>query len=440
MKTITFIDLFCGIGGLRIGFENALKSLGYGSKAVFSSEIKEHARKVYTHNFHIDEIAGDITKINENEIPNFDVMLAGFPCQAFSSAGRRLGFNDTRGTLFFDIARILKKKKPKAFLLENVEGLVSHDNGKTLEVMHNILERLGYKVSLSVLDGKDFGLAQSRKRIYICGLKNKRTVFFEDFSVKESSLSSIIDYNIPAIESDFTRKLLAHFDLDSIVGMQIKDKRGGENNIHSWDFALKGEVSAEQKELLGLLLKNRRNKKWADIIGIDWMDGMPLTVDMISTFYRSENLAKMLNDLANKNYLVFEHPKKKVGNRREYDTSLPKGYNIVTGKLSFEYNKILDPSGVTPTVVATDVIKLGVPVNGGIRPLTIREGLRLFGFPESYDLGFLEKEKAFDLLGNTVCIPVIEEVSKRLIKTAILPTLKETGVQKNETEIFGRAV
>ncbi|MCL1823968.1 MAG: DNA (cytosine-5-)-methyltransferase, partial [Oscillospiraceae bacterium] len=265
-KTIKFIDLFCGMSGMRIGFEKALESLGYTGNVVFSSEIKEHARKAYAFNFKADNINGDITKINEKEIPDFDVLLAGFPCQAFSSAGKRLGFNDTRGTLFFDIARILEFKKPAAFFLENVDGLVSHDKGKTFNRMINILENFGYTVSFSVLNGKDFGLAQSRKRIYICGTKNGKSISLKNFKIKNNYLLSIIDYNIPAEESNFTRKLFTHFDLNSIIGKQIKDKRGGNNNIHSWDFSLKGKVSPEQKELLELLLKHRRNKKWADII------------------------------------------------------------------------------------------------------------------------------------------------------------------------------
>ena len=436
IKKVNYIDLFCGMGGIRIGFEKALDAFGYNGKAVFSSEIKKHAREAYYRNFHDDEIKGDITQIDEYEIPDFDVLLAGFPCQAFSNAGKRLGFDDTRGTLFFDIARILKAKKPVAFLLENVEGLVSHNNGGTLKRMTDVLEDLGYKISSAVLDGKDFGLAQTRKRIYICGSSGKKAISFEKFKVNRSKLSEIIDYDTPPLESDFTKKLFSHFELDNIIGKQIKDKRGGKNNIHSWDFALKGEVSREQKELLELLLKHRRNKKWADIIGIDWMDGMPLTESMIKTFYNNNNLSDMLEDLTDKNYLVFEHPKKKVGNGREYDTSLSKGYNIVTGKLSFEYNKILDPNDIAPTIVATDVMKLGVPVNGGIRPLTVREGLRLFGFPESYDLSFLEKDKAFDLLGNTVCVPIVEEISKCLLKVVS----EEIGESENETTVVRRVV
>jgi len=414
---IKYIDLFCGLGGMRLGFESALQSLGLTGQHVFSSEIKQHALNAYNKNFG-DYPQGDIAQIEANDIPDFDFLLGGFPCQAFSSAGRRLGFEDTRGTLFFDVARILKAKKPKGFLLENVEGLVSHDGGKTLKTMIDVLTDMGYIADWKVFDGKDFGLAQSRKRVYIYGTFS-HPLTLNEITPRFSNLSEIIEYEVPAKDSEFTKKLLSHYSIEDVIGKKIKDKRGGADNIHSWNFALKGEVSASQKELLGLLSRQRRNKKWAEIYQIDWMDGMPLTIDMISSFYSDDNLECMLDDLVSKGYLVYEHPKKKEGNKRVYDTDKPKGYNIVTGKLSFEYSKILNPSDIAPTLVATDVMRLGVPVGGGIRSLTVREGLRLFGFPESYDLSFLKTKDAFDLLGNTVCIPVVAHISNSLVKSAM---------------------
>ena len=268
-----------------------------------------------------------------------------------------------------------------------------------------------------VLNSKDFNLAQSRNRIYIIGLRSGKVKKLEGFEKKISVLKDIIDSSVEAKKTDFTQKLLSHYSVDELYGKAIKDKRGGENNIHSWDIELKGAVTDEQKELLELLLRQRRNKKWADIIGIDWMDGMPLTVDMIYTFYPHKNLEIMLKDLVNKGYLVYEYPKKKVGNRRVRDESLKKGYNIVTGKLSFEFSKILNPNEITPTLVATDVHKLGVPVNGGIRSLTVKECLRLFGFPDTYSLDNVKTTEALDLLGNTVCVPVIRAVSNKLIES-----------------------
>lgn len=122
-------------------------------------------------NFKEKEVSGDITKINSESIPNFDFLLAGFPCQPFSFAGNRNGFNDTRGTLFFEIERILRDKKPRGFVLENVEGLMNHEKGKTLKIILESLKNLGYKVNYKLIDSINFGLAQSRKRVYIARLK-----------------------------------------------------------------------------------------------------------------------------------------------------------------------------------------------------------------------------------------------------------------------------
>ncbi len=171
----TFIDLFAGIGGMRLGFE------AVGGECVFTSEWNKYARQTYAANFGEDEadIAGDITQIDARDVPDHDVLVAGFPCQPFSIAGvskknalgRKHGFEDeTQGTLFFDVARILAEKQPKAFLLENVKNLKSHDKGRTLEVIRRVLvEELGYKVSMRVIDARSF-VPQHRERIFIVGV------------------------------------------------------------------------------------------------------------------------------------------------------------------------------------------------------------------------------------------------------------------------------
>lgn len=166
-----YIDLFAGVGGVRIPFQNL------GGECVFSSEIDKFACKTYEANY--GEIpSGDITKIPASSIPDFDILLAGFPCQAFSIAGKRKGFGDTRGTMFFEVERILEEKKPTAFLLENVKGLTNHDKGKTFKLMLEILEKkLGYKVYYKVLNAKNFGLPQNRERIMIVGFKNHNVKF-----------------------------------------------------------------------------------------------------------------------------------------------------------------------------------------------------------------------------------------------------------------------
>lgn len=172
---IKIIDLFAGIGGIRRGFENAF---GKDIKCVFTSEWDKYASETYRHNYLGEVVNGDITKISVNDIPKHDILLAGFPCQPFSQAGLKKGFSDTRGTLFFDIERILKEKQPKAFLLENVKRLRTHNGGKTLKTILEHLNRAGYKnVHVDVLSARDFGLPQNRQRIYIVGFLDDRVKF-----------------------------------------------------------------------------------------------------------------------------------------------------------------------------------------------------------------------------------------------------------------------
>lgn len=306
---------------------------------------------------------------------------------------------------------------------------MTHDKGRTLEVILQSLHHLGYQVDWKVIDSKEFTLPQSRKRIYIVGLLDQGINLQTLPTYTSKVFGHIQEHGLETIHSTFTAKLLSHLPVESLYGKAIKDKRGGDNNIHSWEFGLKGEVSETQKQLLKQLFKERRKKHWAEKIGITWMDGMPLTLQQIETFFEVENLQELLDDLVAKGYLKFEHPKEKIEkningstiSRREYAIDKPKGYNIVTGKLSFEFSKILDPNGLAPTLVASDVEKLGVVDGQGIRKLTLREGLRLFGYPEEYSLEIFEstptrKRKGFDLLGNTVAVPVIKEIAQLLAK------------------------
>jgi len=168
------IDLFAGIGGIRIGFENAFRNL----KTVFVSEWDKYAQQTYKANFSEPlDIAGDITQIQESDIPEFDICLAGFPCQAFSLAGKRRGFDDDykgkcRGTLFLDVIRICDYHKPMVIFCENVKGLTIHDHGKTFQVIKGAFEEIGYTVYCKVLNSKDFGVPQNRERIYLVCFRN----------------------------------------------------------------------------------------------------------------------------------------------------------------------------------------------------------------------------------------------------------------------------
>ncbi len=191
-NSFKFIDLFAGIGGIRLGFESV------GGHCVFSSEFDENACKTYEANFG-EHPSGDITKINAKDIPDFDILLGGFPCQAFSIIGKQKGFeNETCGTLFFDIERILKEKKPKAFMLENVRNLTAHDKGKTFQVIRSHLEALGYNVYAKVLNALDYGVPQKRERIIIVGFEEKIMFSFpEPLPASErKKLSDILESNV----------------------------------------------------------------------------------------------------------------------------------------------------------------------------------------------------------------------------------------------------
>jgi DNA (cytosine-5)-methyltransferase 1 len=172
-----FIDLFAGIGGFHLALHNL------GAKAVFASEWNAHARKTYEHNFKTispslfktGNFAGDITQVNKKDIPDFDILTGGFPCQPFSQAGKQKGFDDTRGTLFFDIAEIIKVKKPAAFFLENVRHLYSHDEGRTFQTIKRILtEELGYSFQEFIVKASDHGLPQFRPRLFMIGFRNPK--------------------------------------------------------------------------------------------------------------------------------------------------------------------------------------------------------------------------------------------------------------------------
>lgn len=573
MNKIKFIDLFAGMGGLRLGLEQALHSKGIKSECVLTSEIKPHAIKVYTDNFGNDNLVGDITQIQGKDIPDFDMLLAGFPCfigetpiytiegskpiceikigdmvlthtntykevlevmqrsckglyklnfghdslyvteehpfyirkinniqnapiwkkvkdltngdllgipkqivdregnsvlfglghyhliddvfwfpfktiekieeefvvynlcveednsyianniivhncQPFSSAGKQRGFDDTRGTLFFEVARILKEKQPTYFLLENVENLVIHDLsredkkqgktiGKTLETILYVLKDLGYNVTWKVLQASDFGAAQMRRRIFIVGSKEE-FINLDDFEKKFVSFGEIQEQGKPCVDSDFSRKLFRYLKdkelpLSYLYDKAIRDKRGSSNNIHSWTLGLRGEVNHAQHELLEKMVTERRRSDLARKKGQPLKDGLGLDIEELKDIYIGNNLEEDLKILYNLGYL-------KKTNIDSYPNIL---YDIVGGRLSYEFTKILDPNKPCLTLVATDVSKLGVIDGKGIRKLTLQEGLLLNGYPNDYVFD-VEYKKGFDLLGNTVVVPVVKAICERI--------------------------
>jgi len=237
-----FIDLFAGIGGFRIGFERN------GYKCVFTSEKNKYCQDVYEANF--GEIPfGDITQINPKDIPDFEVLLGGFPCQPFSISGKKQGFKDTRGTLFFDVCRIIEEKRPKVVVLENVKHLIHHDKKRTLKTILSSLEDLGYNVSQKVLNAKDFGLPQNRERIFIIGCKK-----------------SYFDFN--KLENIDTPKLKEYLDLNG--KFEYLDKS---------EYTL---IESPRKQPTGLIFVGYRNKN-------TWKTGVRPNTEHLSRVHRQPN-------------------------------------------------------------------------------------------------------------------------------------------------------
>jgi DNA (cytosine-5)-methyltransferase 1 len=195
LQEIRFIDLFCGIGGFRLAAEIACQEKNVKANFVFASDIDADAQKTYAANFQ-ETPQGDISQIESENIPDHDILLAGFPCQPFSICGDLKGFEDSRGTLFFEIARILKTKQPTAFILENVKQLKGHQQGKTLQRIIEILNNLGYFTDYQVLNALDFGLPQKRERIFIVGFKNNYPFIWQQPKLRMKALSEILEQSV----------------------------------------------------------------------------------------------------------------------------------------------------------------------------------------------------------------------------------------------------
>ena len=237
-----FIDLFAGIGGIRIALENL------DMQCVFSSEWDEPCQKTYEANFG-EKPYGDITKINAKDIPDHDILTGGFPCQPFSIIGERKGFADTRGTLFFDIERILKEKKPRAFLLENVKQLRGHDQGRTLKVILEHLKELGYNVHYDVFNGLDFGVPQKRERIVLVGFLEDVNFEFPTGPIGSTlSLSDVLEddadvdpkhFLSPEVKKKVNDKVKKPFPVPSVW----HENKSGNIGVHEYSCALRANAS-----------------------------------------------------------------------------------------------------------------------------------------------------------------------------------------------------
>lgn len=310
MKKLKFIDLFCGIGGFRIAFEKL------GCECVFSSDNDKWVKETYKSNFG-EAPEDDITKIESSSIPSHDILCAGFPCQPFSTAGYRKGFLDTRGTLFFEIEKIIKAKNPEVIFLENVKGLVNHDKGKTFEIILSKLEILGYNVHYKILNSKDYGVPQNRERVYIIGFKNH-------------------DINFR-----FPEKMDLKLNIGNILEKDVKD--------HYVSEIAKKNIKNNLKKYLE---KNNISKDF------------PLFASEVRpsrTVFRNDGISPCL-----------------------------------TAKMGTGGNNV-------PILVDE------------MRKLTIRECLKIQGFPDSFYLRN-NNSQSYKQIGNSVSVPVISLLAKEIIK------------------------
>ncbi|MEG2679075.1 MAG: DNA (cytosine-5-)-methyltransferase [Oscillospiraceae bacterium] len=261
-SNFTFIDLFAGIGGIRLGFESV------GGHCVFSSEWDKAAVLTYQANFH-ETPAGDITKIDSQDIPNFDILLAGFPCQPFSIIGDKAGFtHETQGTLFFDVERILRDKQPKAFMLENVRNLTVHNGGKTFSIILSHLEGLGYHVYAKVLNALNYGVPQKRERVIICGFQDDVDFEFPT-PISEGEKKTLDDI----LESDVDKKYYVRQEIKQsrIARMKQEITRpyithenvAGSITPHHFSCALRAGASANY-----LLINNERKPTERELLRI----------------------------------------------------------------------------------------------------------------------------------------------------------------------------
>lgn len=316
----TFIDLFSGIGGFRIGLQKL------GGKCVFSSDIDRHAREVYESNFG-EYPFGDITTLNKDIIPPHDILCAGFPCQPFSISGLKKGFEDTRGTLIYDVFEIIKQKKPKVVLLENVKHLIHHDKGNTLKIIVKHLINFGYNVNYKVLNASNFGVPQNRERILIVAHHDK-----------------LFNFNKIAIQPK--PKLKDYIDDQGNFEVLPKDS-----------YTL---ISNPKKQPSGLIFCGYRNKK----------------IRKIGVRPGTEHLSR-----------VHKQP-----------------------------NRIYSAEGTHPTLSSQETSgRFWIFIDGEVRKLTINECYRIMGFPDYY-IKSNRLSESYRQIGNSVCIPMIYETGKQIIK------------------------
>lgn len=417
------IDLFAGIGGLSEGVKEALKESGHTPVTVFTSEIKTAAIHVLKNREPNLVINGDIQKIHETDIPAHDFLLAGFPCQAFSHAGSRQGFQDpTKGTLFFDVLRILKHHKPRYFILENVEGLLTHDKpkkdwdspyGRTFTTILEELQNAGYHVEWELLEATEFDVPQRRRRVFIVGSTGATNWSSNLSQLKTSSvppIKSIIKYGQKETDPrirQFSKLILETFSPKEVEGRMLRDKRHSNFYFHSWDFGARGKCTKDEQEFMNIFSIKSKSKTYSKLYNIRYQEGMAIAYPEIKKMVpHLSNLQGILDSLTKKGHLRLE------------DKGTYIGYRMVGGLLSYPITHVLDSNKPVQTLTATDSSRMVIVDGKKLRRFTRGELKLLFGFTKN-QVSFkgLPETKVFDLLGNTVIPLVAKNVALALIET-----------------------
>jgi len=408
-------SMFSGIGGFELGLlmsEKNVKLVGY-------SEIDKYAVKIFEKQLKGIKNYGNATTIDETELPNFDLLVGGFPCQAFSVAGKQRGFNDTRGTLFFDVARILKHKKPKHFILENVKGLLSHDSGRTFQTILKVLTDMRYLVQWEVCNSKNYGVPQNRERVYIIGhlRGDSRPEVFPIGKINEEDNRN----NQPKEITKDMSMAYRVYDTDG-VSTTLRAVGGGVGAKTGLYQIVKrsGKVKADQKNASCLTggARGDGNHSYTDWIV---QDGVMVTEATKKGYAVAEE-----GDSINLSVPNSKTRRGRVGKQvaQTLDTGMQQ-YTIQTGvevracltpdRLNKRQNGRRFKDNEEPMFTLTGQDKHGVMINSSIRRLTPLECERLQGFPDGWTEGVSDTQR-YKCLGNAVTTNVVCEIAKRLLK------------------------
>jgi DNA (cytosine-5)-methyltransferase 1 len=422
---------------MHIGIQQATAAVGMHAELRLACELNKDAQETYKRNHGVLPV-GDIRSLDT--LPDTDVLLAGFPCQAFSYGGAKKGFGDPRGTLFFEVMRLIdNSNRPSAMVFENVAGLVSHDEGRTLATIKHEVETRNYSFDWFYLNSSDYGLPQNRARIYMICIdlyKNQRPLKFNIKSDKGPpdshsynsqpdlwgnsnpvSVKAILEENPPKkydVSPEFREALLNAVNKRGLStnGLRLIDYRGG-NSIHSWELGLRGSCTQEEIDFMNMFILERRKRKFGD-----QQDGKLLTLKQILSFWNRANVEDMLDNLCKMGYI------KKVLSQE--DSEMLTKYKPVSGNFSFDIFKLLDLDGISITLVSSDADRLGVYHNDRLRRITPREAARLQGFPEEFEPHPTDK-KAYMQFGNAVSVNVARLAISEALRVAgfISPARRE---------------